>query len=112
IASLLLSGGRTAHSRFVILLELLKNSTCGIKQNTYLAKLMQQVELIIWDEAPMTQKYAFEALDKTHRDRLGYPNPDKKQNLWWNDGLTWWRFQANSLCNTKGQEGTHCTGMY
>ncbi|GJZ08213.1 ATP-dependent DNA helicase PIF1 [Tanacetum coccineum] len=55
IASLLLPGGRTAHSRFVIPLELMENSTCGIKQNTHLAELMQQVQLIIWDEAPMTQ---------------------------------------------------------
>ncbi|GKC11961.1 ATP-dependent DNA helicase PIF1-like protein [Tanacetum coccineum] len=42
IASLLLPGGRTAHSRFVIPLELMENRTCGIKQNTYLAELMQQ----------------------------------------------------------------------
>ncbi|GKE03127.1 ATP-dependent DNA helicase PIF1-like protein [Tanacetum coccineum] len=54
IASLLLPGGRTAHNMFVIPLELLENSTCGIKQNTHLVELMQQVELIIWDEAPMT----------------------------------------------------------
>nr|GEX18439.1 hypothetical protein [Tanacetum cinerariifolium] len=81
IFSLLLPGGRTAHSRFVIPLELLENNTCKIKQNTHLAKLMQQVELIIWDEAPMTQKYAFEALDKTLRDILGYPVPDKRNKI-------------------------------
>ncbi|GJZ51299.1 ATP-dependent DNA helicase PIF1-like protein [Tanacetum coccineum] len=52
------TGRRTAHSRFVIPLELLENSTCGIKQNTHLAELMQEVQLIIWDEAPMTHKYA------------------------------------------------------
>ncbi|GJS99239.1 ATP-dependent DNA helicase PIF1-like protein [Tanacetum coccineum] len=83
IASLLLPARRTIHTRFVILLELLENSTCGIKQNTHLAELMQEVELIIWDEAPMTQKYAFEALDKTLRDILGYPTPEnrKKKSL-------------------------------
>ncbi|GJY18084.1 ATP-dependent DNA helicase PIF1-like protein [Tanacetum coccineum] len=47
IASLLLPGGRTAHSRFVIPLELVENSTCGIKQNTHLAELLQEVQLII-----------------------------------------------------------------
>nr|GEV86276.1 ATP-dependent DNA helicase PIF7-like [Tanacetum cinerariifolium] len=73
IASLLLPTGRTAHNRFVIPLELLENSNCGIKQNTHFVKLMQEIELIIWDEASMTQKYAFEALDKTLRDILGYP---------------------------------------
>ncbi|XP_071688515.1 uncharacterized protein [Rutidosis leptorrhynchoides] len=71
IASLLLPSSRTAHNRFVIPLELLENSTCGIKQNTHLAALLYEVRLIIWDEAPMTQKYAFEALDKTLRDILG-----------------------------------------
>ncbi|GJV66231.1 ATP-dependent DNA helicase PIF1-like protein [Tanacetum coccineum] len=86
IASLLLPAGRTAHSRFVIPLELLENSTCGIKQNTHVAELMQEVELIIWDEAPMTQKYAFEALDKTLRDILGYPAPKNQNKIF--GGLT------------------------
>nr|GEV87253.1 ATP-dependent DNA helicase PIF1-like [Tanacetum cinerariifolium] len=54
--------------------------------NTHLAELMQQVQLIIWDEAPMTQKYAFEALDKTLRDILGYKNPQKRNQLF--GGLT------------------------
>ncbi|XP_071698894.1 uncharacterized protein [Rutidosis leptorrhynchoides] len=71
IASLLLPGGRTAHSRFVIPLELMENSTCGIKQKTHLAALIQEVRLIIWDEAQMTQRFAFKALDKTLRDILG-----------------------------------------
>nr|GEV34606.1 ATP-dependent DNA helicase PIF1-like [Tanacetum cinerariifolium] len=81
IASLLLTAGRTAHSRFVIPLELMENSTCDIKQNTYLAKLMQHVWLIIWDEAPMTKRYAFEALDKTLQDILGYKNPAKRNRI-------------------------------
>ncbi|GKB15347.1 ATP-dependent DNA helicase PIF1-like protein [Tanacetum coccineum] len=80
IASLLLPGGRTAHSRFVIPLELMEKNTCGIKQNTHLAELMQEVKLIIWDEAPMTQRYAFEALDKTLRDILGYKSPGKRNH--------------------------------
>ncbi|XP_071695229.1 uncharacterized protein [Rutidosis leptorrhynchoides] len=65
IASLLLPDGRTAHIRFVIPLELLENSTCGIKQNTHLAELLHEVKLLILDEAPMTQRYAFEVFDKT-----------------------------------------------
>ncbi|GKG39096.1 ATP-dependent DNA helicase PIF1-like protein [Tanacetum coccineum] len=59
----------------------MKNITCGIKQNTHLAELMQEVKLIIWDEAPMTQRYAFEALDKTLRDILGYKSPGKRNRL-------------------------------
>ncbi|XP_071727902.1 uncharacterized protein [Rutidosis leptorrhynchoides] len=81
IASLLLPGGRTAHSRFVIPLELMENSTCGIKQKTHLADLIQQARLIILDEAPMTQKYAFEALDKTLRDILGAQDETNRTRL-------------------------------
>ncbi|XP_071728570.1 uncharacterized protein [Rutidosis leptorrhynchoides] len=81
IASLLLPGGRTAHSRFVIPLELMENNTCGIKQKTHLADLIQQTRLIIWDEAPMTQKYAFEALDKTLWDILGAQDETNRTRL-------------------------------
>nr|GEU38903.1 ATP-dependent DNA helicase PIF1-like [Tanacetum cinerariifolium] len=81
VAALLLPSGRTTHSRFIIPLELLENSTCGIKQNTHLAELMQKGQLIIWDEAPMTQKYAFEALDKKLRDILGFPKPEKREQI-------------------------------
>ncbi|GJS05097.1 ATP-dependent DNA helicase PIF1-like protein [Tanacetum coccineum] len=45
------------------------------------AELMQEVQLIIWDKAPMTQKYAFEALDKTLRDILGFQNPEKREQI-------------------------------
>ncbi|GJT54685.1 ATP-dependent DNA helicase PIF1-like protein [Tanacetum coccineum] len=88
ITSLLFPDGRTAQSRFVIPLELMENNTCRIKQNTHLAELMQQVQLIIWDEASMTQKYAFEALDKTLRNILGrwYRAGEKKQG---EDEATW-----------------------
>ncbi|XP_071740770.1 uncharacterized protein [Rutidosis leptorrhynchoides] len=71
ITSLLLPGDRTTHSRFVIPLELMENSTCRIKQQTHLASLIQETRLMIWDEAPMTQRFAFEAIDKTLRDILG-----------------------------------------
>nr|GEU31386.1 ATP-dependent DNA helicase PIF1-like [Tanacetum cinerariifolium] len=81
IASLLLLVGRAAHSRFVIPLELIENNTCGIKQGTHLAELLQHVRLIIWDEAPMTQRYAFEALDKMLQDILGYKNQTIKNRI-------------------------------
>ncbi|XP_074336548.1 uncharacterized protein LOC141673702 [Apium graveolens] len=70
LASLLLPNGRTAHSRFRIPLDITAESTCEIKHGTQLAKLLQKTSLIIWDEAPMTHKYCFEALDKTLRDLM------------------------------------------
>ncbi|KAL3037718.1 hypothetical protein AAZX31_01G086000 [Glycine max] len=68
IASLLLPGGRTAHSRFKIPVPIFEDSTCNIHQGTQSAELLNQTSLIIWDEAPMAHKFCFEALDQTLRD--------------------------------------------
>ncbi|KAI3695198.1 hypothetical protein L1987_78188 [Smallanthus sonchifolius] len=68
IASLLLSGGRTAHSRFLIPLNLTEDSICHIKPDSDVARLLKRTTLIIWDEAPMIHKHAFEALDRTLKD--------------------------------------------
>lgn len=67
IASLLLPGGRTAHSRFKIPINLTEDSLCQIPRQSEEAKLLQQASLIIWDEAPMMHRNAFEALDRTIR---------------------------------------------
>ena len=56
IASLLMDGGRTAHSRFKIPINIDEFSCCEIKQNTYLAELICETSLVIWDEAPMTHR--------------------------------------------------------
>ncbi|KAL3633804.1 hypothetical protein CASFOL_022566 [Castilleja foliolosa] len=68
IASLLLPAGRTAHSHFKIPIDLTDQSTCHIKKGTHLAELLMQTALIIWDEAPMSDRRCFECLDKTLRD--------------------------------------------
>ncbi|KAF7812511.1 helicase-like protein [Senna tora] len=74
IASQLILGGRTAHSRFVIPLNIDGNSTCHIVQGSDLAELMVHTKLIIWDEAPMAHRYCFEALDPTLRDIMHSQN--------------------------------------
>ncbi|RCV30826.1 hypothetical protein SETIT_6G126900v2, partial [Setaria italica] len=68
IASLLLSGGRTTHSRFKILIDIDETTICDIKRGTMLADLMKKTSLIIWDEALMTHRWCFEALDRSLRD--------------------------------------------
>ncbi|KAH1053406.1 hypothetical protein GYH30_022612 [Glycine max] len=57
IASLLLPGGRTTHSKFD------------------LAELLQRTKLIIWDEAPMCHKFSYEALDKSLKDIMYNDRP-------------------------------------
>ncbi|XP_056694876.1 uncharacterized protein [Spinacia oleracea] len=70
ISSLLLPRGRTAHSRFKIPLSVTEDSTCNIKPGSDLAELLMKTSLIIWDEAPMINKFCFEALDRSLRDVL------------------------------------------
>ena len=75
IASLLLTGGRTAHSRFVIPININEDSFCSISPNSDLAALLKKTSLIIWDEAPMIHKHCFEALDRTLKDILRSSTP-------------------------------------
>jgi ATP-dependent DNA helicase PIF1 len=68
IASLLLPGGRTAHSKFKIPVPCEDNATCKIEYGDDHAQLLQQTKLIIWDEAPMAHRFCFEALNATLKD--------------------------------------------
>ena len=68
IASLILPGGRTTHSKFKIPVPTLENSVCNIEQGSEASELLKRAELIIWDEAPMAHKFCFEALDRTLND--------------------------------------------
>nr|XP_043633063.1 uncharacterized protein LOC122604237 [Erigeron canadensis] len=68
IASLVLSGGRTLHSRFRIPVEIDNESCCGIDVISDLVELIRVSELIIWDEAPLQHRHAFESVDRTFRD--------------------------------------------
>jgi hypothetical protein len=75
VASLLLPGGRTAHSHFKIPYDNLDETMmCNIKRGTTLCKLIQAPSLIIWDEALMTHRIAFEALNRTLSDLLSLPS--------------------------------------
>lgn len=70
ITSLLLPGGRTAHSRFCIPINPNEFSTYSISPTSDLAELIKMASLIIWDEVPMMSKYYFEALDRSFSDIL------------------------------------------
>ncbi|XP_021974606.1 uncharacterized protein LOC110869680 [Helianthus annuus] len=75
IASLLLDGGRTTHSRFVIPINVNEDSICSIEPHSELGGLIKETKMIIWDEAPMTHKHCFEALDRTIRDIVRSSSP-------------------------------------
>lgn len=75
IAALLLQNGRTAHSRLKIKIALDETSTCNITPDSDLAKLIKMAKIIIWDEAPMLNKLAFESVDRTFQDICGNKLP-------------------------------------
>ncbi|XP_026434652.1 ATP-dependent DNA helicase PIF2-like [Papaver somniferum] len=67
IVATMMSGGRTAHSRFKIPVPADSTSSCDIPVDTDLADLIRKASLIIWDEPIMENRYAFEDLDRILR---------------------------------------------
>jgi hypothetical protein len=63
-------GGTTAHSRFKIPIDLHDESTCNITQQMKVAELVCKADLIIWYEASMMHRRAFEVVDRTLRDLM------------------------------------------
>ncbi|KAL3846228.1 hypothetical protein ACJIZ3_003631 [Penstemon smallii] len=68
VAASLLPGGRTAHSRFKLPLDVDDDSNGKISKQTSLAKMIVESRLIIWDEASMASRHSIEALDGLLRD--------------------------------------------
>jgi ATP-dependent DNA helicase PIF1 len=63
IVAFLFLRGRTTHSYLKIPIALDRTSFCCIHKQDDLVALIRQTKLILWDEAPMTNKLAFEAMD-------------------------------------------------
>ncbi|KAG6514057.1 hypothetical protein ZIOFF_024396 [Zingiber officinale] len=71
IAATLLPGGRTAHSRLKIPLMPTADTLCKIEKQSDLAELIRRASAIVWDEAPMANRYSFESVNKTFQDIMG-----------------------------------------
>jgi hypothetical protein len=68
IASLLLPGGTTAHSRFKIPVPCFDESHCAVPAQSHVANLLRRAKLCIWDEVPMQHKNHIAAVDRLLRD--------------------------------------------
>ncbi|GBG90976.1 hypothetical protein CBR_g51634 [Chara braunii] len=77
IATTLLMGGRTFHSRFLASLKPDNTRPFLIAKQSDLAELIRRADLIVWDEVPMSNKYHLEALDITLRDLCNSRMPHK-----------------------------------
>jgi hypothetical protein len=70
IAATLLEGGKTAHSMFKLPLKMESKNTirCNISRGSPMSKVIHQCKLIVWDEATMSHKFAFEAVNACFKD--------------------------------------------
>ncbi|XP_075075875.1 uncharacterized protein LOC107797163 isoform X1 [Nicotiana tabacum] len=70
VAASLLPGGRTAHFRFKIPIDVDGNFSCIISKQSSLASLIRDAKLIVWDEISMAKKEMIEALDLLLKDLM------------------------------------------
>ncbi|KEH33264.1 PIF1-like helicase [Medicago truncatula] len=68
IATILLPGGRTAHSTPTVPIEINEASSLTMEKDSPRADLVRAAKLIIWDEAPMMHRWCFEAVDRSMHD--------------------------------------------
>ena len=75
IASLLLRGGRTAHNRFGLGINVDETTTCQYTTSRPCARteILRRAEIIIWDEAPMSSKHMLHAVNRCLQDIMGNP---------------------------------------
>ncbi|XP_027082486.1 uncharacterized protein [Coffea arabica] len=68
VAASILPGGRTAHSRFKIPLDISASKVCHISKQSSVSKLIIMAKLILWDEASMAKRDTIEIFDRLLRD--------------------------------------------
>lgn len=74
-ASVLLHGGRTAHSTFIIPLKVDGNTYC-ITPRSPTARLLKMAKLIIWDEASMISRHVIETVNRSLQDLMKNVNEE------------------------------------
>jgi hypothetical protein len=83
-ATLLLKGGKTAHSAFKIPMEVDSSTYCSIKTISALGDLIRSAKLIIWDEGSMVSRDILEVVDRTFEEVCKLINSRfKNVAFWW-----------------------------
>ncbi|XP_075077573.1 uncharacterized protein LOC142164183 [Nicotiana tabacum] len=70
VAASILPGGRTAHSRFKIPINIDENNSCNISKECSLASLLRDAKLIVWDEVSIDKKKMLEVFDLLLKDLI------------------------------------------
>ena len=61
---------RTSNSCFKLPITPCQNSMYNISPRDMNGRLLEAGDILVWDEAPMSHRYLFEALDHSHRDLM------------------------------------------
>ncbi|KYM96549.1 ATP-dependent DNA helicase PIF1 [Cyphomyrmex costatus] len=75
IAATLLPEGKTVHKTFGLPVPLFIDSSSSIKIQSKEAHYLKEIDIFIWDEAPMAPRYALEIVDRTLRDIMNNDLP-------------------------------------
>ena len=75
IASLLLEGARTVHSRCKVPLEITEGQLLNFGKHSATAKLIKRAVLLLWDECTMLSKEVLAIIDRSLRDLMGNDLP-------------------------------------
>jgi hypothetical protein len=67
VASKLVDGGSTLHSKLKVPIDIKEESLCSFTATTAVGKLMKQAKVLIIDEVSMGHKHIYEAIDRTLR---------------------------------------------
>jgi ATP-dependent DNA helicase PIF1 len=94
--ALLLDGGHTAHSRFNIPLQVDQHSMCRIRPRSSTAQLIRMSKLIVWDEAFMVSRHAFDTVIRSFQDIMKMVDPELDTSHSEASDCLWRRFQASS----------------
>ncbi|XP_019246007.1 PREDICTED: uncharacterized protein LOC109225707 isoform X1 [Nicotiana attenuata] len=70
VAASILPGGRTAHSRFKIPIDIDENFSCNISKQSSTAGLIRDAKLIVWDEVSMAKKRMLDVFDLLLKDLM------------------------------------------
>ncbi|XP_043463735.1 uncharacterized protein LOC122499439 [Leptopilina heterotoma] len=74
-SAILLPHGKTLHKTFGMPVPLFSDSVSNFKSQSKDAEYLKQVDVFIWDEAPMAPRYALELIDRTLRDFMNVDLP-------------------------------------
>lgn len=75
IAATLLPNGKTIHRTFGLPVPLFNDSVSNIKLGSKEAKVLEETDLFIWDEAPMSLRYTLDIINRLLRDIMNNDLP-------------------------------------